>query len=240
MATLTIHRAIIFSTAIAMIGCGGNGPVTTGTDAQNPASAAAPEADRQLLAAEDGATVENLISQLPERISEADAKNLLVQITPEQVAELQDGSYSVLARGGRGGHGSFSRGGHNRGSFNRGSHGHGSFSRGHFRGHGRNFISRFGFFGLGSYYFPYSYASGYYYPYFANSYYPYLYNTGGIYNPFSYYNPLFAYRNPYLTGSMWGGGYGWPGMMGGQQPTQPTAPQASPTPTESPMPMPPA
>jgi hypothetical protein len=182
-----IQGAVLSIALATTAACSGTSPVTT----NNVTEPSAPQADRQVLSTDVKADpqMESLIKQLPQRISEADAKQMLITIDPDKV---QDGNtYSVQARGGHG-------------------------FRGHsFRGHGfrgSRFFGGLGFFGLGSTYFPYYLNAGYYYPYFNSGYYPYLTGYGGLYNSSYYYNPFFSYSNPYLTSYAFRGAYRWPGI----------------------------
>lgn len=198
MARFTIQKALLFGTALAMVGCG-NGPVATSPEVAAPQ---APQADRQVLSVTADSNLESLISQLPQRLTEEEASRLLVSIDPSQVSEAKSGTYSVLRRG-SGGRGSY--GGGHRGSYGgwRGSYG----GRGRWGGYGR-----YRYYGYGGYYWPYASYGGYYYPYFASGYYPYLYGYGGVYNPYVYYNPLFSYTNPFLASTGLATGYSWPGV----------------------------
>jgi hypothetical protein len=145
-------------------------------------TAAAPE--RSVLSLDDAPSPDQILKNLPQRISVADANRLLVKIDPNQIQD-DNKNYQVMQhRGGRMGsfHGNF------RGHGFRFHHGfHNRFFR------NRAFFNNFLFFPFSNFYFPYFLYSGYYYPYYLyNSlyYYPMLYGYGGLYNPYYYTSPL--------------------------------------------------
>lgn len=152
---------IVTGLAIAATGCSTAAP--TVSDASNPTPQA--DTDRGVLA--DGPeTNDDVLKSLPKRISETDARKILVQLPTERI---QDDDRSTLQRG-RG------RGGGFRG---------GGFRGGGFRG-GRSFRS-FSYFPTRGLYYPYYLTAGYYYPYYYpydDTYlYPYLYGYRSAYYP---------------------------------------------------------
>lgn len=144
----------------AAIGCSQGMPTSTDK---------APAPDRQVLSVDDPAflgdkaTFEQLRKELPQRISEEDAKNLLVRIDPSQVKE--DKTYSVQLWGRYWGYG--------------------------FSPFYRGLYSSLYYYPYRSYYFPYSYYGGAYYPYsslyYGASYYPYFYRYRSLYSPYYYW-----------------------------------------------------
>lgn len=142
------------------LGCAQGMPTTT-TDRPG---------DRQVLSINDPgylgdqAAFEQVRAQLPQRISEADAKGMLVQIDPSKVVEQGDKSYSVQR--------------------------YRFFSRGFFPYY-RGLYSSLYYYPFGNYYFPYTYRAGAYYPYsyrgLSSLYYPYFYRYRGLYSPYYYW-----------------------------------------------------
>lgn len=143
---------------------------------------AAPQADRQVLSVTQDATLESEIKQLPQRISVADANKMLVELDPDKIQANEGKGYSVQRY------------------------------RGGYRGYGRGYWGGYRYYGLGGRYWPYARYGGFYYPYFYGSYYPYLYPTAGLYASSYYYNPFFAYSNPWITSYAYRGLYRWPGI----------------------------
>jgi hypothetical protein len=174
-----IAGTVIALTAATSFGCAGTtSPSQTAPNAQAAVTA---QADRHVQAVGNTMTFNQIVDQLPKRISVADAEKMLTTIDPSKVST--DNTYTVQQRGfGRFG------GGIGRGF---GAFGH----RGFYGGFGRGF-NRFRFFGHRNYYFPYYLNRGYYYPYSYGSVYPYFYNYAN-----SYY--------PYSCGYGGYGGYGW-------------------------------
>lgn len=254
----TIVRTVILATCVGVLGCAGQTPVSTSHTSQG-AGGQAGAADRlpppmlqngySLQA--DGSTLsvdqfDQILSELPTRIPASEAANVLVQIDASKI-QPRGSTYSLMARGGGGGHGG-GHGGH--GGMHGGSfHGHGGFNgHGHFNRF-NNFNSFFGSFGCcgfgnwwypwGGYYFPYSLYGGYYYPYYSSSYLPFLYGNGyGGFNPYGYGG--WGGQLPWGTGGM-GPTQGLPQMPNQQPQQQPTQPQQqpappAPTPLQSPTP----
>lgn len=167
-----VQRAVLFGTLVGLTGCAGAGPVATAPEQQA-------QPDRQVLALGEPVTeleqAKQLISQLPQRISEQDAKTMLVQIDPSQIQQKEPSTYEVQRWRGRG------YGGY-------GWRGYG------WRGLGGYGLGAFSYLPYGGYYFPYTYASGYYTPYtyslttpYAATAYPYLYPYSGVYRPYRWW-----------------------------------------------------
>lgn len=184
---------IVTGLAIGATGCTTAAPTSTaGTDAPIPSAQLNPE--RGVLT--DGPeTNDEVLKALPKRISEADAKKILVHLPSDMVQGSlladADSDRSTLQRG-RGGF----RGGGFRGGFRGGFGGFRGGFRGRgfggFRGRGfRSFgLSSFAFYPYGSYYYPYYLDAGYYYPYsypyYSDYYYPYYYGYRSYYYPRSW------------------------------------------------------
>lgn len=168
-----VQRALVVGTIAGLVGCAGAGPLTT-TPA-NQAPGVQPDRQVQSLAEGTDPAFEQTLAALPQRISEADAQRLLIEIDPNQI---KNGSYSVLRHGG-GRSGSFSS------------------RRGHYGGYG-GYGRGFRYYNYGGSLFPYFSYGSYYYPYAYSGIYPYLTGLGGIYNPYTYYNPFFRRINPYM------------------------------------------
>jgi hypothetical protein len=156
-----------------------------GCTTQTPTATSGPApAQRSLTSVEESAdqplTEEQAKAVLPARLSVEDAKRLLVQIDPSKLGKPDDKTYSLQARGGHFGHHGF----HHFHHFNRFNNffGFSSFGLG-WPWWGSSWLygwPGYGFYGLGDYYYPYSYYGGYYYPY---SYSPYLYGYRSLFWP---------------------------------------------------------
>jgi hypothetical protein len=165
-----IAGSLIALTAATSFGCAG---ATSPSQTPTTPMAATAQADRHVQAVGDNMTFNQIVDQLPKRISEADAARMLVTIDPSKVVD--ENTYTVQQRG-RGFGGGF-RGGMGRGI---GAFGHRGFYGG-FRGN----YGRYRYFGHGGRYFPYYLNRGYYYPYSYGSVYPYFYNYANSYYPYS-------------------------------------------------------
>lgn len=151
-------------------------------------------AERRVLADDQLGDLDEARAAMPERIPEADADKLLVDLGDVKVDESQ--TYDVQASRSSGKSSSASRSS-SQSSHRSSAQGRARIHRGmdhEFRDNFRNFR----YFRYNNYYFPYYYSAGYYVPYiypytytnaygFASPYAaPFLYDQGGLYSPYSY------------------------------------------------------
>lgn len=159
MKRVNMSTWIVTGLALAAAGCSTTAPtINSGTDAQKPTAQVAPE--RAVLM--DGqVTNDELMKALPKQISEADAKQTLVDLPSDKLQGplMQGNERSTQQWWGRGWRGFGYRG--------------------------------FRYFPYRSFYYPYYAYSGYYYPYYypyayGSYYYPYYYGYGSYYRPYGY------------------------------------------------------
>ncbi|MBO9540767.1 hypothetical protein J7643_09275 [bacterium] len=196
---------IVTGLALTAAGCSTAAPsVPPVSDTQNPTPQVAPE--RGVLAEGQEPNAE-VLNALPKRISEADARKILVNLPADKVqgSLTGDDDRSIMQRGRGGGFrgGGFRGGGFRGGGFRgrgftgRGFRGRGFTGRGFRRFTGRGFrnnifvgglgFDTFAYYPYANYYYPYYLYDGYYYPYsypyYGNYYYPYYYGAGSYYYP---------------------------------------------------------
>lgn len=189
---MKVNRVLTLAMSTALVGTAlGCAPAipNASTPAQAPVMMEGAVAPDQLIAGErqimvDGKAMsfDEIRKNLPSRLTNEEAKKLLVEIDTSKIVESNDMELQQRGRG-------FARG---FGGYGRGL----GYGRGFARGFGRGF-SRFGrgfygsrFYGFGGSYWPYYNYGNYWYPYsyaYAGlNYWPYMYGYGGSYYPYSY------------------------------------------------------
>lgn len=127
---------------------------------------------RHLMSLETDAKLDEVAAaeaQLPERISEAEAKTLLKRLPADAIKETNEATFGLQSWG--------------RYGFRSGSWGYHRGWTGGFAPLWRGSWSNYLYYPVGSYYFPYTYSAGNYWRY-RSAYSPFFYYGDGFYNPY--------------------------------------------------------